>query len=180
MDLNNFKSQYRYGGFRTSQFRVTLTNPIDSSADLKMPFLCKAASLPTSTLNMLEAFHFGRSIKVAGKRTFEDWAVTVYEDEDFVIRNSMESWMNAINSPETNRRGTGTSDINAYKSTAVVDLLSQTNAVLRTYKFVGIFPTNIASIEMGWDSENLGEYSINFACDYFIVEPGNTGDAGGV
>ena len=178
MDLNNFKANYRSGGYRTSQFRVTLTNPIDASADTKLSFLCKASALPASNLNMLEAFHFGRSIKLAGKRSFEDWTIQVYEDEDFVIRNSLETWMNTINSPETNTRSTGSSDISLYKSTAIVEALSQTGAVLRTYKFIGIFPTAIAAIDVNWDNESLAEFSVNFALDYFILEPGPTGDAG--
>ena len=38
----------------------------------------------------------GRTLKVAGDRTFETWTITVINDEDFKIRHAMEMWMNGI------------------------------------------------------------------------------------
>lgn len=178
MDINAFKANYRFGGARTSLFRVYITNPIDGSADLKTPMLVKAASLPPSNITPIEVWHAGRNIKVAGKKSYEDWTVTVYNDEDFSIKDKLETWSNAINTPETNTRATGSSEISDYKSTAIVEQLSQTGRVIRTYKMIGIFPTAIAPIDLDWETENVQQYQVTFALDYFLVENGETGNGG--
>jgi hypothetical protein len=42
--------------------------------------------------------YFGRELKFAGNRTFADWTLNVINDEDFVVRNAFERWMNGLNS----------------------------------------------------------------------------------
>ena len=180
MNINSFRSDLRFGGARTSLFDVQITNPIDGSADSSVPLRCKAASLPGYTINPLEAFHFGRPIKLPGNRTFEDWNVTFYNDEDYAIRDQLEAWVNSVNSPEANRRELTTSAQSLYKSDALVTQLSQTGQRLRSYKFSGLFPTQVAPIEMDWANEAIQEYQVTFSIDYFYVDTSITGDAGGV
>lgn len=178
LDLNTFKANFAKGGLRTNLFQVQISNPVNPTADLVLPFRARGTSLPTSTLGMIEVPYMGRKIKVAGVKQYEDWNVTIQEDEDFLIRDALEEWSNVINSPETNVRGTGTSNINAYKSTGIVQSLSQTGVVLRTYKFIGMFPTVVAAIDLDWENESIGTTQVTFAYDYFIVETGLTGQAG--
>ena len=178
-NINDFRANLRYGGARSSKFQVTVTNPINGGADNVLPFLCRAASLPAWSVTPIEVFHFGRPIKFAGNRTFEDWSVTIINDEDFRIRNAMEEWSNAINSLEGNVRNTASSDASEYKSAAEVSQVSQTGEILRTYKFIGIFPTSITAIDMDWSSENVEEFQVNFSYDYYYVSDAITGDAGG-
>ena len=180
MDLNQFKANMRFGGARQNLFQIIITNPVDGASDLILPFRAKGSSLPASNITPIELPYHGRMIKVAGHKTYEDWSVTIQEDEDHSLRNAFEAWSNAINTPETNTRATGTSDISAYKSTAIVNLLSQTGNVLRSYKLVGIFPTAVASVPLDWSNDAVVEFEVTFAMDYFIVEPGPTGDAGAV
>lgn len=180
MDLNQFKANMRNGGARTNLFEIIITNPVNGTADLLIPFRAKGSSLPASNITPIELPYHGRIIKVAGHKTYEDWSVTVMDDEDHALRNAFESWSNSINTPESNTRALGTSDITAYKSTAIVNHLSQTGAVLRTYKLVGVFPVSISSVALDWSNDAITEFEVNFAVDYFLVEPGATGDAGPV
>jgi hypothetical protein len=179
-NINNFRSELQYGGARTSLFEVILTNPIDGSADTKLPFMCKAASLPASSITPLEASYFGRAIKLPGNRTFDEWAITVINDEDFKIRNAMETWSNAINRYEGNIRGLPSSSPSLYKTTAEVRQFSQTGNLLRTYKFVGLWPIQITPIQLNWENESIQEFEVSLALDYFYVNDGGlTGNAGG-
>ena len=179
-NINAFKANLKYGGARTSLFEVQITNPINGAADNVLPFLCEAAQLPGSTLNIIEQSYFGRPVKFSGNRTFEDWTITVINDEDFKIRNAMETWLNAINSPEGNIRGLVSSEHSLYKSEGIITQLSQNGTKLRVYKFSGIFPTNVSPIEMGWDSEQISKTQITFAIDSVKVVGGVTGTAGPV
>ena len=84
-NINEFKSQLVGGGARPTLFQVQILNPVLPNADFKVPFMVKTAQLPGSTLGTIEVPYFGRNVRYAGDRTFEDWTVTVINDEDFAI-----------------------------------------------------------------------------------------------
>ena len=90
-NINELRSQLVFGGAKNSLFQVQISNPVTSIGDLKVPFMVKASALPASTLGMIEVPYFGRKVKIAGDRTFEDWNVTVINDEDFLIRTQWNS-----------------------------------------------------------------------------------------
>jgi hypothetical protein len=92
-NVNELRSQLTLGGAKPTLFQVQLANPVNSAGDLKLPFMCKAASLPASTLGTVSVPYFGRTIKLAGDRTFEEWEVTIINDEDFLVKNAIEEWM---------------------------------------------------------------------------------------
>ena len=147
-NVNEIRSQLTLGGARGSLFQVTFSNPANGVADIKVPFLVRAAQLPASDLGTIEVPYFGRKVKLAGDRTFGDWTVTVINDEDFLIRNAMEEWSSRINSNQTNLRSFGSAAPLLYKSTAEVTQFSKTGVPIRTYRFNGIYPTSIASIDL--------------------------------
>jgi len=179
-NINEIRSQLALGGARQSLFQVTIQNPANSAADLKVPFLVKTAQLPASTLGIIEVPYFGRKVRLAGDRTFNPWTDTVINDEDFLIRNSMEQWVNSINSLEGNLRTTGGSAPSLYKAQAQVIQYSKTGTPIRTYEFNGLFPTLITEIEVSWEAvDQIEEFQIEFQYDYWTVS-GPTGNAGGI
>jgi hypothetical protein len=170
-NINQFKSQLVGGGARPTLFQVQITNPIDSTSDAKIPFMVKTAGIPASNVGSYELPYFGRTVKYAGDRTFEDWAVTVINDEDFAIRNTMEAWMNAINSHDSNTRALPQD----YKSNALVTQFGKDGAPLRTYVFEGIYPIALDQIALDWSQQDsIEEFGITFQYDLWRVE-GNTG-----
>lgn len=179
-NVNEIRSQLTLGGARGSLFQVTFTNPANSVADIKVPFMVRSAQLPASDLGVIEVPYFGRKIKLAGDRTFGDWTVTVINDEDFLIRNAMEEWSNRINSLQTNLRSFGSASPLLYKSTAEVTQFSKTGVPIRTYKFNGIFPSSVSSIDLNWsDTDSIEEFQLTFQYDWWEVSGGVTGQAGG-
>ena len=95
-NVNQFRTSLTGDGARPNLFEVRLTFPnyasLGAAASAKSSFMVKTAALPGSTVGMVTVPYFGREVKVAGNRTFADWSVTVINDEDFLIRNAMESW----------------------------------------------------------------------------------------
>ena len=178
--INDIRSNVELDGARPSQFQVTITNPISPGADIKVPFLCEAADIPASSLGEVPIYYFGRAVYFAGDREFDPWTVTIINDEDFLIRNAMENWQNAINSLEGNLRNTGTPSATAYKSQATVSQLGKTGNTIRVYQFSGLFPTQISPISLAWASTNeIERYQVTFRYDNWEVVGGTTGDAGG-
>jgi hypothetical protein len=179
-NVNEIRSQLTLGGARGSLFQVTFSNPANGVADIKVPFMVRAAQIPSSDLGTIEVPYFGRKVKLAGDRTFSDWTVTVINDEDFLIRNAMEEWSSKINSNQTNLRGFGSAAPLLYKSTAEVTQFSKTGVPIRTYKFNGIFPTSVAAIDLNWgDTDSIEEFQITFQYDWWEVSGGITGLGGG-
>jgi len=106
-NVNEFRSQMVGDGARPNLFEVTLPFPafsLPENAQTKVSFMCKTAQLPGSIVNSVPVNYFGRELKFAGNRTFPDWTITIINDEDFVVRNAFERWMNGINSHSLNVR----------------------------------------------------------------------------
>lgn len=185
-NISNFKANgLVYGGARPSLFNVEMPAPagigIDNVSLDKFRFVCRSAALPASRVSEIPVPYFGRRIKVAGQRDFEDWPVAVMNDEDFSVRAMFEAWSNALNRHVSNVRDPNISTEN-YKVDMTVNQYSKDGEIIRSYVLVGAFPTNIGAIALNWDSANqIEEFNVTFAYDYWV--PGiETSDkkAGGV
>ena len=179
-NVNEFSGALKGGGARASLFQVEITNPINGVADVQVPFMVKAAQVPASTIGTIEVPYFGRQIKIAGNRTYAEWAPTIINDEDMAIRNAMEQWSHSINSAQGNVITAGGTAPSSYKSNAKVTQCGKYGAILRVYNFVELYPTEVAAIDLAWDSEEIQEFGVTFQYDYWEVVGGTTGDAGGI
>lgn len=178
--INDIRAQLALGGARPALFMVSFTNPITAIADLKTPFLARASQLPAWHLSNIPVGYFGRKMNVAGTRTFDPWTITVYNDEDFLIRNAMETWSNAINSLEGNLNTTGSSAPANYKSQGTVTQFGKDGSTLRVYQFNGIFPTEVTAIDLDWNNgDQMEEFQMTLMYDDFVIQGGSTGNAGG-
>jgi T4-like virus tail tube protein gp19 len=182
-NVQEFRAQLVGDGARPNLFNVSLIFPTiaanGSAAGQKTTFFAKSAQLPGSTLGQVPMFYFGRELKFAGNRTFADWTLTIVNDEDFVIRNSLESWMNAINSHQPNLRDPNALNQNGYTVDALVTQYSKTGPAIKAYNFVGIFPIDVAPIDLDWGSnDSIEEYSVTFAYQWWndsgIAAPATT------
>lgn len=166
------------GGARPSLFNVVIDTPTGvPNVGARMAVTCKAAQLPASTLSSIPIRFFGREVKFAGTRTFQPWQVTILNDEDFQIRQALETWSNLINKHEANLRDPALLTNSTYRTTATVTQFGKTGNVLRTYEFVNIFPTEVGPIDLSWDNgDAIEEYGVVFDYDYWrIVAPTTTG-----
>ena len=76
-----------------------------------------AAALPASNVAAIEVPFRGRTLKVAGDRTFDTWTVTIINDEDFKLRSAFEQSMNGISKLDNN---TGATNPSSYMARAIV------------------------------------------------------------
>lgn len=176
--INDIRANLKLGGARPTLFQVELTSPFDADLNTIAPFMVQTTQIPSSSISAIEVPYFGRKIKVAGDRTFESWNITVINDEDFKIRHAMERWHNAINSLSGNLNQTGSSSPNNYKSQALVKQYAKSDdqRPIREYKFYGIFPTEISTIDLDWSAtDQIETFTVTFAYDWHEVTGGNTG-----
>jgi len=174
-NVNEFRQQITGDGARPNLFEVRMNIPgfakSQGRVDEKFRFMCSTAQLPGTTLGVAPVFYFGREIKLAGNRTYPEWTVNVINDEDFVIRNSMERWIAAINDPVQNIRNPVASIVDGgYGVDASVVQYGKRGERIKTYDFYGMFPIDISPIEVSWAAnDQIEEFSITFAFQYWTT-----------
>ena len=181
-NVDNFRTAMQFDGARPNLFEVVLQFPafvqLAGAATAQSRFFVKTAQLPGSTIGAVTVPYFGREVKVAGNRTFADWTVTVLNDEDFTIRNAFERWHRGINGNKTNLREPGavsTSPLapgTSYAVDAEVYQYSKAGgAPLKKYRFIGMFPNDIAPIDLDWGSnDTVEEFSVTLSYQYWQSE----------
>ena len=184
--LVDFKKQLAGGGTRPNLFQVNLDEIEVEGSDFPegSNMLIKAASLPASNVAPVEVPFRGRIFKVAGDRTFDTWSLTVINDIDFSIRNSMEAWMQHIGQHADASGATNPGDYQidadvVQYSRVPSDLTSiqgtgdENMNVAKAYKFYGIFPTNISAIDLSYDTgDTIEEFTVEFQVQYWGVSTG--------
>jgi hypothetical protein len=172
--ISQFKAALIGGGARPNLFEVemtTLPGGISWDAD-SFRYMCKAATLPASNIANIDVPFRGRIFKIAGDRTIDPWTVTIINDEGFKLRNAFEEWTDLIAKLDTN---IGATDPTAYMTNAKVYQLGRgsstssksntgtSNAVLKEYEFIDIFPTAVAAIDLSYDSTDaIEEFTVDF------------------
>ena len=167
-NINDFKAKLAGGGARANQFKVTM--PFPGYAQVggeieELAFLCKTTALPAMSVPSFIVPFRGRQIKIAGDRTYADWSITVLNDTNFKLRNAFERWMNGINNMTDNEGLTNPAD---YQVDAFVDQLDRNGATIKSYTLRGVFPTEVAPIELTYDEATaIEEFAVTFAYQYF-------------
>ena len=166
LGVDDFKSKLRGGGARPNLFKATVNFPAYAGGDVELTsFLCKAAQLPASVMNVVEVPFRGRQLKIAGDRTFETWTTTIINDTDFNVRNAMERWMNGINAHSAN---TGLTNPVEYEADLIVEQLDKDGETSKTYQFRGGFPTNVAAIDVNYETvDTIEEFTVEFQVQYW-------------
>lgn len=168
-NIADFKAQLTGGGARPNQFRVELSFPTYVTAGIVFgqqgQFLCKSAQLPAATVEDIPLQYRGRAVHFAGERTFAPWSVSIINDTDFGIRNAMEQWSNGVQNLTTANGRTNPRD---YQTDLLVHQLDRNGGIVKTYKFVDAYPTNISAIALSYDTTNaIEEFEVEFTYNFW-------------
>jgi len=164
--ISDFAARFK-GGVRPNLFRVNINSPSALFTDLQ--FLCKATTIPASTLGKIEVPYRGRKLQVPGDRTFEDWNVTLLNDVDWQNRSAMEAWMARISAHSANYSDYDRDDI-SYYGQATVSQLDRQNKIIRSYR-MEVLPTSAAAITLDADTTDaVEEFEVTFAVNYVTID----------
>ena len=179
--LSSFKSNISSsgGGARPALYSIDI-----NGASQTMSFtddeniLVKAASIPPANIAPLPVNYAGRAYKYSGFRTYDNWTVTVINDENFSIRNKMMHWMRGMSGKMDGTRNTIYGDPIAagtwFDGDATVQQLGTDGKVKQTYKFDYLWPTEISGIPVDWSSDAIQEFTVTFAYDYWTHGAGTS------
>ena len=195
--ISDFKSKVATDFARPNLFLCELNFPstFTDQATLKElgTFTVKAANLPATQLGTVEVPYRGRVLKIAGDRTFEPWTITIMNDKNFRLRDAFEKWTESIQAYAQNVTTAGTNIQNYYADMFVSQLDRNTSdvttassnglaknasqgaqgiphQVLREYRFVDVFPTNISAIDLDFGSNDaIEEFTVEMQVQYWEV-----------
>tara|TARA_B100000683_G_scaffold134589_1_gene131355 strand:+ start:34 stop:651 length:618 start_codon:yes stop_codon:yes gene_type:complete len=177
-------------GIKPNMFSVDISFPgggqfANNDRDLTN-ILCKSAALPGSNLGVIEVPFRGRTVKIAGDRTFDTWTATFFADANMEVRGLFEDWANSINSHEGNTatRFLPNQSAEGYMADLYVSQLEkdaeQGGSVIRTYQLHHCFPTNVSAIDLAYDSnDQISEFTVEWQYSFFTAGQGQSARAGG-
>lgn len=143
---------------RTNRFRLRgflLPNTIE--------VLGKGATLPATTIGVIDVNYQGRIIKMDGDRNYEDFSMTIYNDERMGLRREFERWSNNYNDPIANVGGPDKRD-------GYIELLGRADEVLIEFQIVGAVCTSVGNADLDWGTNDTAlEIPITLSYDYHIV-----------
>ena len=185
-NVNEFLQRIRQG-VKPNMFVVNFEFPgtlAKGGTDVDLTnILCKSAALPASTMGVIEVPFRGRTVKIAGDRTFDTWTATFVNDEDMRIRAFMEEWMGEINSHAGNKSALFTPETSGqgYMAHLLVKQLEKeatdNGSVVREYKLWHCFPTNISQIDLAYDSnDQVSEFTVEFQLSYWTADAGGAAE----
>tara|TARA_Y100001973_G_scaffold42277_1_gene63118 strand:- start:187 stop:765 length:579 start_codon:yes stop_codon:yes gene_type:complete len=160
-------------GVRPNMFQVDISFPGSVEADQTLvSYMCKSAVLPASNIGVIEVPFRGRTVKIAGDRTFDNWSATFINDKEMKSRSYFEQWLNQINTHKENTAQI--IDPTAYGRSLVVRQLEKDNSQagdeLRSYKLWYAFPISTSAIDLAYDSnDQIEEFTVEFQYSYWTV-----------
>tara|TARA_X000000368_G_scaffold107833_1_gene83796 strand:- start:352 stop:972 length:621 start_codon:yes stop_codon:yes gene_type:complete len=177
--LNNFLSKIGEG-VKPNMFVVDISWPQDldnrpegDNREL-VNLLCKSTALPASNIGVIEVPFRGRTVKIAGDRTFDTWSATFFNDKDFKIRTYFEKWLEQINTHESNNAPlfVPTNSNAGYMASVKVKQMRkddrESGSILRQYDLLHAFPTSVSQIDLAYDSnDQIEEFSVEFQYSYW-------------
>tara|TARA_R100000329_G_scaffold5227_1_gene6860 strand:+ start:439 stop:1020 length:582 start_codon:yes stop_codon:yes gene_type:complete len=180
--IDDFKANVASDFARPNLFQVDLAFPsgiINNASLIRLgKFTVRAANLPSSQIGVIEVPFRGRTLKIAGDRTFEPWTITVMNDSKFKLRAAFEKWASSIQGYAENftvARGLGDrDDSTGYFADMTVQQLSRdiragkAPKVLKAYRFYNVFPSNIAAIDLDYGSNDaVEEFTVELQVQYW-------------
>lgn len=170
--VDDFRAEMQGDGARPNLFDITLIFPPILGKDFagrKVTFMANSTTLPPSSVGVAAVNYFGRQVKFPGDRVFPDWTINIINDEDFAIKEAFEAWSSLLNSHNQIKRNPGAVESLGYACPSVyVTQYSKNGVALRSYEFVGLFPTNVDPINVNWGSnDQIEEFGVTFAYQYW-------------
>jgi hypothetical protein len=179
-NISTFASGFHGGGIRPHLFEVSGSIGAAAQSRESQSFHIKAASLPASSLGIIEVPYRGRKVKIPGDRTFAEWSITILCRSDMSLRNDFESWSNKINAhiantsgdhqPMSNAAQTGSKAEASVFTQWGINQLDRAGAVVKDYTFYGVWPSEIGAVELDYETtDSVAEFPVTLQYTYWTT-----------
>lgn len=174
-DITSFMGKFD-GGARSYLFYWVPAFPAGVGSTLSVtediPYLVRAASLPEDTVDELIVNWQGADFKMAGRRTFTDWTITVNCDRKAQIRQDLHKWVEAIHNLPSNIYGepkeTG-SLTTGYFVDQNLQMLEYDGSLTKTLHLVGSWLKSIGPITLDYSAQDVAYFDVTFTYQYHLL-----------
>jgi len=161
-------------GSRPNLFRIDVTVPTGIPSLANYTTLVRSAALPSATIGTIELpMNGGRRFKIGGDRVFSEWTSTVLNDENYLLRSSLEAWQNDMvftNYEVNNSLGNRSAAASGLYGTVLIYQLDETGASVPngSYRLVNCWPSDISAIDLSYDTTDAVEdFTVTWTYDYY-------------
>ena len=159
MSIEAFKAAFVHG-VRPNLYKMEIFGLPE-----KLQYLCKASQLPGKEIGVIEVPYLNQKAKFGGDATFEPLTVTIMLDNDFSVRNEIESWMENIRANDTPVGD----DPAIYRQTGSIIQLDNSNSEIAQYDFIGLWPSSLSPLDMAFETnDTIAEYTVTFQYDHWL------------
>jgi len=175
--IQNLMNSVIGDGARPSKYRCEINLPsVFSTHDIKnLDIICKGASFPAKTNEVIEVKYKGRTIPIPGQEKYtQSLDLSFYVDPKHDYKLIFNEWMQALNYNTYQDHKTLHSTVKEMQDNQSLNLSSvKTNIILTqldfennidevAYEFYNVFPKEISSI-------SLGEFNVVFSFTHFEI-----------
>lgn len=173
MGVDNFRANFD-GGTRPNRFVVT-GQIGGTQAQAVNNLYVKAASMPSSTMGIIQVPFRGRVIKLPGDRAYPEWTFTMLDETTDKFRESFEAWNETFNRHLENTidgggaGGVELDDTELFTQWSVSQV-DMNGDIIRTTLLKNCWPVEVGAVDLTYDAaDTLTEYSVTLAYDYIQI-----------
>ncbi len=176
--IQDFISGFR-GGTRKNRFKVTGVFPTGTGADnTKLEFHVLSASLPNSTLGIVNFPYRGRLIPYVGDRTYEPWDILVLDDSRSGLYNAFQGWTELINNQETNEHayagddswfGGGAADAAIQNNSWFIQQLDLNGTPIKKITLRSCWPGLVSALQFNMAETGFNSFAVRMNYNYIEV-----------
>lgn len=183
--IQNLLNDVLKDGARPSKYRCEVNLPRVFEADEKnLDVICKTATFPTKTNDVINIKFKGRDIPVPGQEKFShSLDLTFYLDEKHKHKAIFEEWMQALNYEHYSANiSEETDDLIFETQTDISTNIARTQIKLTqlnfeadldtvAYIFYNVFPKEIGAVALGSESVSaISEFTVSFSFSHYEIE----------
>jgi len=133
-------------------------------------YLVRSTTLPESSVEQISIEYQQIDYKMAIKRTFTDWTVSLYLDKDGSVRWKFEEWINKINKVYENSNNKFENGIKGNYRTNQEFYLLDNNAEQRlSINMYNVWPRSVGQISLDYGSQEFAHFDVTFSYDWHRV-----------
>ena len=161
MDISKFGTQYSGDYARPNLFQVTIAG---TAPAMDVEMFVKTATLPNTTVGVVEVPYQNRKLKVPGDRTFADWTATIMNDESYVVREALLEWQMKITGFTKFSSAIDVSE--AHRAITIQPFDRGGNNSTHKVLVYG-WPSEIGTIDLSWETPDaIQEYTVTFSVSW--------------
>lgn len=167
-------------GARSNRYDVLITLKDNASGlnERNVGMLCKAASFPGRTHDVIDFVYKGRSIPIRGQSAYEqEWSCTFYLTEDHALRDEFATWIESLDEVHNYVSSSyaapmRSSSHNGY--TREIKIYQQNYAdtgATAEYTLHNAFPKAVEAVDLnGSEATNILEFRVTFAYSHYTIQ----------